>query len=174
MITHHTADNILKYMFGYQEYSNFMDRGHTAYLGLSSTEPCQAKTGTNGEGLSYTNWNVTEPYTGAEGQIDNGYRRKVLAYYSHNSSMTGSPFRLMSLVEEGAITNQAEIHMDIATGDWGEMRYVCIFDSATGGNLLAYGEIGRMVDGEWEAGSISPIRDSVVILPRETFTISID
>lgn len=55
----------------------------------------------------------------------NGYNRKIV-------SMTTAG---------NASTNSAAVEFDVATGSWGTITYAGVFDAATSGNLLAYGEL---------------------------------
>ena len=38
-------------------------------------------------------------------------------------------------------TNSAAVEFDAATGSWGTITYVAVFDALTTGNMLAYGEL---------------------------------
>jgi hypothetical protein len=88
-----------------------------SFLALSSTEPQK-----NGQG-------VTEP-------SGNGYARKQIGYfYDTYGQLMGDP-------TDGVITNKDEIHFNEATADWpSALTYVCIYDAATSGNLLAWGAL---------------------------------
>lgn len=55
----------------------------------------------------------------------NGYTRKIV-------TMTTSG---------NASTNSAAVEFDAATGSWGTITYVAVFDALTSGNMLAYGEL---------------------------------
>jgi hypothetical protein len=55
----------------------------------------------------------------------NGYARKAV-------TMTTSG---------NASTNSAAVEFDAATGSWGTITYVAVFDALTSGNMLAYGEL---------------------------------
>ena len=46
----------------------------------------------------------------------------------------------------GSITNDAEFKWNDATADWGQITHVGLYDAATGGNLLVYGELQTAVD----------------------------
>lgn len=140
MLTDYTAKIVLKELCG-KGPQNYATRIATnAYLGLSSTQP-QA----NGQG-------VTEP-TG------NGYSRKLIGVAGVSAS------QLMADPETNTISNtNEEIHFNKATGDWGECLYVCIFDKATGGNLLAYGQL---------TGSISPVANTVPVIEKGAIILSL-
>lgn len=82
----------------------------TYYLGLSTTEPSVDGTG------------VTEPSSA------NNYAREPIPGFK----MSGI---------DGYVENTASFTTNEATNDgWGYVPYFCIFDAATGGNLLAFGE----------------------------------
>ena len=53
---------------------------------------------------------------------------------------TGS-FSTMTGVDDGLMTNLSEVLFPEATSDWGYIRSIGIFDAATGGNLLLYGDL---------------------------------
>ena len=55
----------------------------------------------------------------------NGYARKAV-------TMTTSG---------NASTNSSAVEFDAATGSWGTITYVAVFDALTSGNMLAYGEL---------------------------------
>ncbi len=137
MISNYASNIILKNMLGKgSQYFSFVTR---AFLALSSTEP-QA----NGQG-------VTEP-------VGNGYVRKQLGYYQDTYG------QLMGNPENGVIKNSQEIHFNKATGDWGQQRYACIYDAATGGNLIAWGEL---------ATPITPVENTVPVIAVDGLVISI-
>lgn len=150
MITNRTANAILNAMTGKAQNASIASR---AFIGLSSTEP-------NAQGQG-----ITEPVGG-------GYERKQIGYYNDTyGQYMGTPV-------DGVITNNQEIHFNEATGDWGEQKYVCIFDAATGGNLVAWGELGEYEGGDafsgtWKAKSITPKANTVVVLKVGNVRISI-
>ena len=41
----------------------------------------------------------------------------------------------------GATSNAADISFPTATGSWGEISHFAIFDAASGGNMLAHGDL---------------------------------
>ena len=150
MITTRTANSILNAMTGRTQNISIASR---AFIALSSTEPNKL-----GQG-------VTEPVGG-------GYERKQIGYYNDTYG------QLMGAPDDGVITNTQEIHFNEATGDWGEQKYVCIFDAATGGNLVAWGELGEFEGGDatsgtWKAKSITPQANTVVVLKVGMVRISI-
>lgn len=65
---------------------------------------------------------VTEP-------SDSAYKRIAL-------SGLGAP-------NNGAVANTSIIEFPESTQDWGTVSYYCIYDSATGGNLLMYGQLAK-------------------------------
>ncbi len=85
----------------------------TIYVGLSTADPAY-----NGSGLA-------EP-------SGNGYARVAVPAASWNAATGGNP---------ATITNASQITFPQATGSWGTVTYGCIFDAATGGNLLASGAL---------------------------------
>ena len=52
----------------------------------------------------------------------NGYARKSVSF-----SVTGD-----------TATNVAAVEFDVATGNWGTITHVAVFDASTGGNQIAY------------------------------------
>jgi len=59
----------------------------------------------------------------------NGYARKQTAASD------------WSVASGGALSNANPITFDEATGSWGTVTHVCLFDQLTGGNLLASGAL---------------------------------
>lgn len=55
----------------------------------------------------------------------NGYNRKIVALTTTND----------------ASTNGAAVEFNTATGSWGTITYIAIFDAVTSGNMLAYAEL---------------------------------
>lgn len=74
---------------------------------------------------------VTEPNTA------NGYARKEVTAWDSASG--------------GEVANTNAIRLDPATGSWGNITHIVIFDAATGGNVVAY---GPLTDG---AGTPTPV-----------------
>jgi hypothetical protein len=68
-------------------------------------------------------------------------------------------------VSGGSITNDAEIIWDISTADWGNISAVGLFDSATGGNLLVYGNLSSVVE---------MLNGDTFKIPLGGFTVSMD
>lgn len=145
MITNFASSEVLSAMCGKKQYASLASR---AFIGLSSTEP-------HADGT-----NVTEP-------AGNGYARKQIGYYSDTSSQyMGNP-------SGGVISNSQEIHFNEATGAWGTQRYACIYDAATGGHLIAWGELGEEVEGEWTPVPITPTANTVVVIRPGNLRISL-
>ena len=98
--------------------------GNTLYAGLSSTEPTIAGA------------NVTEPSA-------TSYARVLVA---RGSGSTYSAFGTATDTLNGSeIVNTDQIYFpetyntaSQTVEDWGTMNYICLFDSQTGGNLIAF------------------------------------
>lgn len=43
----------------------------------------------------------------------------------------------------GSVKNNTAVYFNEATEDWGDVPYYVLFDAASGGNLLKYGELSR-------------------------------
>lgn len=149
MITNYTATQILNAMCAKSQYAQLAS---TAYLGLSKTEPTAA------------GGNVTEPSAAS-------YHRKCIGIYNQSGT------QLMGTPSAGVITNNQEIHFDEAEEAWATseapLTYACLFSAATGGNLLAYGLLGKTVEGEWVAQSIVPVANTAVIIKTGDLKISL-
>ena len=117
MITHYFANKILSLLCGK---TNSLNLGSSIYVGLSTTEP-------NADGT-----NVTEP-------VGNGYARVLLGYYNQNMTQK------MGEISAGEVSNDEIIYFPEATGSWGTITHFCIFDSASGGNLLAFGALSTPI-----------------------------
>jgi len=83
------------------------------YVGLSSSTPTEA------------GGNVTEPSA-----VD-GYARVEVA-----NNLTNWPEAV-----DGYKANATEIEFPEATGNWGTITHFTIYDTSTGGNLLAFGNL---------------------------------
>ena len=75
------------------------------FVGLFTTDPTDAGTGTEVSGGSYA--------------------RQAMAF-----SVTGD-----------TATNSATVTWPVATGNWGEIGWIGIYDNSTGGNLLFHGQV---------------------------------
>lgn len=93
------------------------------YVGLSSSQPTQYPT---------NNWNVTEP-------TDASYARATVANSTSSFGDAGSePASGLIIVNVAAIT------FGESAGSWAGgalLDWACLFDAATAGNLLAYGQL---------------------------------
>lgn len=127
MLTYTCANAILSNMI-----TKTKDYPYTSlYVGLSTSTPSRDGTG------------YTEP-------SGNGYERVLLGVYNQTyTQKMGTP----SL---GSVNNSEEIHFKAATGAWGTCTHFLLFNAATGGTLLAYGQL---------TDEISPIADTVPIIP---------
>ncbi|MHC4507380.1 MAG: phage tail fiber protein [Planctomycetota bacterium] len=94
---------------------------------------------------------TAEPLDDASGVAepsDNGYTR-VETCASDWSASSG-----------GSVSNAASITLPTASGGWGTITHFALFDSVTGGNMLAYGAlnqpeaIGNSDTGKFEAGDL--------------------
>lgn len=91
------------------------------YIALSTTTPTQA------QGTSPP-WNFTEP-------SGNGYARVTVANNSTNWVSAAAPATGWTMENGTAIT------FPVATGSWGTVTYVGIFDASSSGNCVAYGAL---------------------------------
>lgn len=66
--------------------------------------------------------NPDEDGSGATEISGNGYARKSVSF-----SVSGN-----------LATNSAAVEFDVATGSWGTISHVAVFDAASGGNQIAY------------------------------------
>lgn len=136
MITHYFANKILPLLIGK---ASTLNSATSIYVGLSTTEP-------DADGT-----NVTEP-------SGNGYARVLLGHSSQ--SMT----QKMGEISAGEVSNDEIIYFPEATGSWGTITHFCIFDAASGGNLLAYGGLST---------PIQPVANTIPIIRIGELTISI-
>lgn len=117
-----------------------------AYLALS-TAPISA----DGQG-------IVEP-------VGNGYERKKIG--DSGSGGTTRNFPASATYDPDtdtfSYTNDVEIHFNEATGSWGTITHFAIFTSATGGSMLAYGQL---------ATPIQPVADSVPVIREGSLTIT--
>lgn len=136
MIFDHASNKVLGLIAGRQASINF---GTIIYIGLSTTAP--VKDGTN----------ITEP-------VGNGYARVVLGKYGESLSLK------MADPAAGAVTNEDTIFFPKATGAWGVITHVVIFDALTGGNPVVGGAL---------VSTISPTANQVPIIEAGNIDISI-
>jgi hypothetical protein len=66
--------------------------------------------------------NPDEDGSGATEISGNGYARKSVAF----------------TVSGNLATNSAAVEFDVATGSWGTISHVAVFDASSGGNQIAY------------------------------------
>lgn len=148
-ITNYTASQVLNAMCGKAQNATLAS---SAYLALSKTEPTAAS------------GNVTEPSAAS-------YHRKCIGIYGQAGT------QLMGTPSAGVITNSQEIHFDEAEEAWATqeapLTYACLFSAASGGNLLAYGLLGKTVEGVWTAQSIVPVANTAVIIKAGDLKISL-
>lgn len=143
MITNFGAKKLLSFFTGVQVYS-----GSPLYMGFSKTEPTKAGT------------NVTEP-------TNTSYKRALLNNKSYGSSNGSTVFGAVQDAEDGGSTSNAvQItfpetwdNTENAVQDWGVLPYVCLFDAATGGNLLAFEQLTEPIHpGENNISTIAIVR----------------
>lgn len=126
MLTYYKANDML------QELSGMKNQGTSCYLGLSKTEPKRDGTG------------VTEP------DASNGYKRVLIGIGSQSGT-----YKMESAVE-GTIKNKEIIYFPEATAAWGNCTHYVLFNSQTGGNPMAYGQLTSTISPS--AGTVPLIR----------------
>jgi hypothetical protein len=136
MITHYFANKILPLLCGK---ASSLTSVSSIYVGLSTSAPSADGT------------NVTEP-------VGNGYARVLLGNTSQELTQK------MGTVANGHVENDEIIYFPEATGSWGTITHFCIFDSASGGNLLAFGALNS---------PITPTANTIPIIRIGELTISI-
>lgn len=124
--------------------TNTLNLGDNIYIGLATAAPVLNADGT----ASSSN----EP-------SGNGYARKWVGTYNNSASLVFG-----SSASNGSISNTQEIHFNMATGSWGTLTTVILFDAATNGHVLAWGTLND---------SISPVQNSVPVIQANGFTLSI-
>jgi hypothetical protein len=127
MITHYFANKILPLLCGK---TSSLTSASSIYVGLSTSAPLADGT------------NVTEP-------VGNGYARVLLGNTSQELTQK------MGTVANGHVENDEIIYFPEATGSWGTITHFCIFDSASSGNLLAFGALST---------SIQPVANTIPIV----------
>lgn len=147
MLTHYSANLFLAQLCG----KSTSAVTTTVFVGLSTTEPTQIPGGTN-------NWNVTEP------DAADGYARVLLGIYGQSGTQKMGTADLGE-VENSDIIFFPEVTDGNGTGAWGTCSYFCLWTAATGGNLLAFGEL---------TAPISPVEGEVPIIRVGDLTLSID
>ena len=121
-----------------------LNLGDNIYIGLATAAPTLNSDGT----ASSSN----EP-------SGNGYVRKWIGTYNNSSSLLFG-----AAASNGSISNSQEIHFNMATGAWGTLTHVILFDAATNGHVLAWGTL---------TSSIQPVANSVPVIQANGFTLSI-
>ena len=82
----------------------------------------------------YIGLSTAEPYDNGSGLAEpsgNSYARVQTAASDWNAASGGS------------LANVGDITFPTATGSWGAITHFALFDAATGGNLLAYGQLNQ-------------------------------
>lgn len=147
MITNYTAKKILDAMCIKTKDFNLADY---IYLGLSKTPPNRA-----GEG-------VTEPTAPS-------YSRVLIC---------SDEAQAMGDVDENMIANATEIRFPAAAEDWADetspLRYACFYTAQSGGELIAWGELGERKNGQWEEKDLVPLAENVVVFEIGDLRISIE
>ena len=104
------------------------------------------KTGTVPENY-YIGVSTSNPATTATEPTGNGYARKSVANSSANFNNASN----------GVVTNKADISFAESTGaGWGTVTHYVVYDAASAGNLLEYGELS--VSRTVEAGTTLTIK----------------
>lgn len=135
MLTDYIVNEFLKRLGGLLSNSGY------CYIGLSSTPPNVAGGG------------ITEP-------VGNGYNRVLFGCNSSGSSLSNHAI----IDDDGVLTNKDIIYFGEATGDWGTLTHYCLFSGATGGTLLAYGELTK---------PISPTNETVPLIREGEIKITL-
>ena len=118
------------------------------YLALSTTAPSADGT------------NVTEPSGG-------NYQRISMRYNIMGSSQENFPATVSydSGTDICSITNIRNIYFYEPTASWGTIGYFALFDSATSGNMLAYGTLSESI--QPTVGTIPVIRAGQLTIKEE-------
>lgn len=112
-MTNRTAQAMLNSLFGRTSNFGALGSAPSMHVALSTTAP--AEDGTN----------VTEP-------VGNGYARQPAGASVWNDA---------TLADPSLIDNQSIIDFGTATGSWGTVTHVVIFDALTAGNVIASGAL---------------------------------
>ena len=96
----------------------------TLYLALCSAEPSQSGTVSELSGPGYS-------------------RASISASLSNFSGTQGAGTTTASTGASGESTNNVDVEYGNALGEWGAASHVAVFDAATGGNLLLFGELKK-------------------------------
>ena len=112
-LTNYSDGKLIELLLGATAYAS----PATVYAALSTTTPTQA-------GATFT-----EP-------VGNAYARVAYSNVAANWPTYGAPATGVQVANNIAIT------FPQATGSWGTVTYIGLFDAASLGNLLAYGVLG--------------------------------
>lgn len=135
MITNYAANKLVNLITGRASSAVF---GTSIYVGLSL--------------------NANVPLANGTGYLEpsgNGYARVLLGNPSQELTQK------MTAAAAGASENDEIVFFPEATGAWGVCGYFLIFDNASAGNLLAF---GNLVDGSGDPTTISPVSNTVPLI----------
>ena len=135
MFTEYGKTTILNLLRGGQISNPFT----SIYLGLSQKEPTVS---------SDNNWNFQEPSSVT------GYAKKLL-----NTNNMPAEYVVFDTVKDGELTNNKEIHFNVAKSEWGTITHVGLF---AGNSLIAFAALNE---------PITPVKDNVVVVPANAFVI---
>lgn len=138
MLTYNGANSLLNMICGKQHQFPYQ----SIYVGLSTTSPDRGGSG------------YTEP------SASTGYARVLLG--SSQSGATAT--QKMDTPTLGASSNKEIVYFPEATGSWGTCTHFLIFNAATDGVLLAY---GQLID------EISPVNGTVPIIRVGDLTMAL-
>lgn len=113
---------------------------------------------TTGTATRPTEWYVGL-FTAAPGETGGGTEVSGNAYARKAATFT------VSGTAPTSATNNAAIEFDPATGSWGTITHVAIFDAATSGNMLAYAQLT-------ESKAIST--NDIFRIPASNLTVTLD
>lgn len=148
MISYYVAEQILKWLSGKISSVAYISN---VYVGLSQSKPVYDS--------ATDKWTIVEPSFSSDSN-KNGYSRVLIGSPSSSSMQ----FMTVNKTAMTAVSNK-ELHFDETTLDWGgTYAYACIYDAATGGNLLAYGALTT---------AVTPVKGNVVVIPVGGVTFSI-
>lgn len=112
--SNYTAQAVLNSVFGKTSNFGALASAPTIYVALSTTAP--AEDGSN----------VTEP-------VGNNYARVATAAGDWNAA---------TLADPSLIDNSGVITFNTASGSWGTITHVALYDAVSGGNFLGQGVLG--------------------------------
>lgn len=122
-----------------------------------ATAPTQAYLALSTAPISADGQGIVEP-------VGNGYERKIIGASSSSSNVQNFPTSATydPDTDTFSYTNNTEIHFNEATGSWGTITHFAIFTSATGGSMLAYGQLATPI--QPVANSVPVIREGSLII----------